>query len=120
MLVVGDTAKIVTDSTLVVRLGFTTQFEALRLSAVVENVVSLPVPATRKPLVSRLVVIGTVAPASPVALPTLMFTATGVLVMVGVLVGVFVGVAVGVLVAVAVGVLVGVAVGVFVGVKVGV
>ena len=113
-------ATIVTDSTLVVRLGFTTQFEALRLSAAVEYVMSLPVPATRKPLVSRLVMIGTLVPASPVALPTLMFTATGVLVIVGVLVGVLVGVIVGVWLAVDVAVGVLVTVGVWVGVWVGV
>ncbi len=116
----GDTAKTLADSALLVRLGFRTQFEGLRLSAVLENVMSLPVPPTMKPLVSRLVVIGTVPPASPMPLPTLMFTATGVLVTVGVCVGVGVRVTVGVWVVVGVAVGVSVNVGVWVGVWVGV
>src|SRR5215470_6858046 len=79
---------------------------------------SLPVPATSKPAVVKLMLIGTLDPAAPKPTPTSMRTLIGVGVIVGVLV--LVGVRVAVLVTVTVGVLVGVSVRVGVGVLVGV
>jgi hypothetical protein len=52
-------------------LGLTTQLEGLSVSTVLGNVKSFPVPATSSPLVTRLVVISTLPPASPTPVPML-------------------------------------------------
>src|SRR5215470_6500187 len=98
--------------------GLAKQFVGSMLSAVLSNVMSLPVPATSAPSVEPLRVTGmsTGMPAKPTPLPRLIRMLIGVGVMVGVSVTVGVSVAVGV--SVGVSVLVGVSAGVAVSVGV--
>ena len=53
------------------KLGLTTQFAGLRVSTVFGNVKSFPVPATRRPFLTRLVVTDTLPPARPTPVPML-------------------------------------------------
>lgn len=66
------------------RDGSITQLSGLSVNAVLENVMSLPVPATKKPEVRRLAVMLTVPPAKATPLPRSMWTAMAVAVTVGV------------------------------------
>ena len=102
----------VVDTTLAVKdfgkLGLSTQFAGSRLRALLGKVTSFPTPATRKPMLERLVVIVTMPPALPVSVPMSMRGEMGVAVGVAVSVDVAVLVGVGVSVWVEVDVAVGV------------